>query len=38
MILNYLKKNDQKSRLITGWRKDVVNINKIKILLKTILI
>ena len=38
MDINYLKKNDQKSRLVTGWRKDVININKIKNITETFLI
>ena len=30
MILSYLKNNDKNSRLINGWRKDLIDINKIK--------
>lgn len=29
MVINYLRKNDQTSRLVTGWRKDVINIDKV---------
>lgn len=29
MILSYLKNNDKNSRLINGWRKDLIDINKI---------
>ena len=29
MILNFLRNNDCNSRLITGWRKEIIDINKI---------
>ena len=29
MIINYLKNKDDKSRLINGWRKKIIDINKI---------
>ena len=29
MILNYLRKKDSNSRLITGWRKEIIDMNKI---------
>ena len=29
MILNYLRSKDSNSRLITGWRKEIIDINKI---------
>jgi len=29
MILSYLKNNDKNSRLINGWRKDLIDVNKI---------
>jgi ribonuclease D len=29
MILSYLKNNDDDSRLIKGWRKDLIDMNKI---------
>ena len=29
MVLNYLRKNDANSRLVTGWRKNIINIDKV---------
>ena len=29
MIINYLKNQDDNSRLINGWRKEIIDINKI---------
>jgi hypothetical protein len=30
MILNYLKNNDKNSRLINGWRRNLIDINEVK--------
>ena len=34
MILSYLKNNDKKSRLINGWRKDLIDINIVQSITK----
>ena len=38
MVINYLRKNDQTSRLVTGWRKDVINIDKVNDITESFLI